>query len=349
MGICVQRGGPLTTVQDKGRLGYQNLGFSASGAMDRRALRLANLLLDNEENDAVLEVTMVGPKFTFESPNCFVLTGADLKASLNGQVLETNRVYAAGAGDVVDFPQSFPSRGARAYIGFAGGLDLPPLMGSRSTYLKGKMGGLEGRGLKTGDRLEFLAPRPQLPNLEKRRLPEDFETVYGGRQVKIRVILGPQEDAFTAQGIETFLSQPYTVTNDFDRMGCRLDGPVIQHKGDGNIISDGMVTGAIQVPTSGLPIIMLAERQTVGGYTKIAAVISADLPVIGQARPGDIIRFQAVSVAQAHQAWREQQARLEELEQKLNGPLPEKKSRENHYRISLNGKEYQLSIQVTES
>ena len=311
MGICVQRGGPLTTVQDKGRLGYQNLGFSASGAMDRRALRLANLLLDNEENDAVLEVTMVGPKFTFESPNCFVLTGADLKASLNGQVLETNRVYAAGAGDVVDFPQSFPSRGARAYIGFAGGLDLPPLMGSRSTYLKGKMGGLEGRGLKTGDRLEVLAPRPQLPNLEKRRLPEDFETVYGGRQVKIRVILGPQEDSFTPEGLKLFLNQPYRVTPNSDRMGSRLDGPVIPHKGRADIISDGIAFGAIQVPSEGKPIILLADRQSTGGYTKIANVITVDLPKVAQRMVGDEIRFEAVSVEQAQQWLRQEEEALE--------------------------------------
>ena len=311
MGICAQRGGPLTTVQDKGRLGYQNLGFSASGAMDRRALRLANLLLDNEENAAVLEVTMVGPKFTFESPNCFVLTGADLKASLNGQVLETNRVYAAGAGDVVDFPQSFPSRGARAYIGFAGGLDLPPLMGSRSTYLKGKMGGLEGRGLKAGDRLEFLAPRSQLPNLEKRRLPEDFEAVYGGRQVKIRVILGPQEDSFTPEGLELFLHQPYRVTPNSDRMGSRLDGPVIPHKGRADIISDGIAFGAIQVPSEGKPIILLADRQSTGGYTKIANVITVDLPKVAQRMVGDEIRFEAVSVEQAQQWLRQEEDALE--------------------------------------
>ncbi len=311
MGICIQRGGPLTTVQDKGRLGYQNLGFSASGAMDRRALRLANLLLDNEENAAVLEVTMVGPKFTFESPNCFVLTGADLKANLNGQVLETNRVYAAGAGDVVDFPQSFPSRGARAYIGFAGGLDLPPLMGSRSTYLKGKMGGLEGRGLKAGDRLEFLAPRPQLPNLEKRRLPEDFEAVYGGRQVKIRVILGPQEDSFTPEGLELFLNQPYRVTPNSDRMGSRLDGPVIPHKGRADIISDGIAFGAIQVPSEGKPIILLADRQSTGGYTKIANVITVDLPKVAQRMVGDEIRFEAVSVEQAQQWLRQEEEALE--------------------------------------
>ena len=315
MGILIQRGGPLTTVQDKGRIGYQSLGFSASGAMDRRALRLANLLLDNDENAAVLEATMVGPQFTFESPNCFVLTGADFSASLNGRPLRTNQVYAAGAGDVVEFPKGFPSRGARAYIGFAGGLDLPPLMGSRSTYLKGKMGGLEGRGLKTGDRLEFLAPRPQLPNLEKRRLEEDFEAVYGGRQVKIRVILGPQEDCFTPEGLELFLSQPYRVTPNSDRMGSRLDGPVIPHKGRSDIISDGIAFGAIQVPNEGKPIILLADRQSTGGYTKIANVITVDLPKVAQRMVGDEIRFEAVSVQQAQQWLCQEEEALERAAQ----------------------------------
>lgn len=176
--------------------------------------------------------------------------------------------------------------------------------------------------------------------------------------------MGPQDDAFTQKGIDTFLGQPYNVTNDFDRMGCRLDGAVIEHKVDGNIISDGMVTGAIQVPTSGLPIIMLAERQTVGGYTKIATVITADLPVIGQCRPGDVIRFQSVPVSQAHQLWREMQSRLNTLDQTLNAPASQTQPAGQaahqppvypkttlpgpvrRYRITINGKVYETSIQV---
>jgi len=344
MGILVENPGVLTTVQDGGRFGYEQFGVSPSGPMDRVSFQTANILVGNPRDASALEVTLLGPALRFEQENVIAITGGDMAPQLDGQPLPMNCAVLVKAGSVLRLGAA--RTGCRTYLAFAGGLEVPVVMGSRATGVQNKMGGLQGRKLAKGDRVGFSSPRSSLPRMEQRRA-EPLEA--RGKERVLRVILGPQEDAFTAQGIETFLSQPYTVTNDFDRMGCRLDGPVIQHKGDGNIISDGMVTGAIQVPTSGLPIIMLAERQTVGGYTKIAAVISADLPVIGQARPGDIIRFQAVSLAQAHQAWREQQARLEELEQKLNGPLPEKKSRENHYRISLNGKEYQLSIQVTES
>ena len=240
-------------------------------------------------------------------------------------------------------------------MAFAGGLDVPEVMGSRATGVQNKVGGLEGRKLAKGDEISFLAPKTALPRMEERRTDHPMPA---GKERVLRVILGPQDDAFTPQGMDTFLGQPYNVTNDFDRMGCRLEGPVIEHKVDGNIISDGMVTGAIQVPTSGLPIIMLAERQTVGGYTKIATVITADLPVIGQCRPGDVIRFQSVSVSQAHQLWREMQGRLNKLGQTLNGPepqtQPQTQSRSQsfrpgpvrYYRVTVNGKVYETSIQV---
>lgn len=238
-------------------------------------------------------------------------------------------------------------------MAFAGGLDVPEVMGSRATGVQNRVGGLEGRKLAKGDEIPFLAPKTALPRMEDRRTSHPMPA---GKERVLRVILGPQDDAFTQQGLDTFLGQPYQVTNDFDRMGCRLDGPVIQHKVDGNIISDGMVTGAIQVPTSGLPIIMLAERQTVGGYTKIATVITADLPVIGQCRPGDTIRFQSVSVSQAHRLWRETRERLNELDRRLNAPPVQPQTAAQpqakglgpvrHYRITVNGTVYETSIQV---
>ena len=299
MGIIINRGGSLTTVQDLGRIGHQNQGFAVSGAMDKRAFKLANMLLDNEDNAAMLEATLVGPKFTFTEPNCFVITGADFKAKLNGRQITVNQVYMAAKDDVVEFPVGFPKEGARCYIAFAGGLDVPLFMGSRSTYLKGSMGGFQGRALKTGDEIAFLAPQQILPKLGSRFVPQKFSTVYGGHEVTIRVILGPQDDAFTEKGLATFLGEEYTASPYMDRMGARLEGPEIEHKGRADLVSDGIAFGAVQVPQNGKPIILMADRQSTGGYTKIANVISVDLPKISQRLAGDKIHFQAVSVEEA--------------------------------------------------
>ncbi len=313
MGIVIQNGGPLTTVQDLGRIGYQDLGFSVSGAMDQRAFRLANLLLDNQPGDAMLEVTLMGPQLTFQQDNCFVLTGAPMGATLGEIPLDTNRVYTAKAGDVLTFPKRFPTAGSRSYIAFAGGLDVPPLMGSRSTYMKGRMGGVEGRALKTGDTIPFLAPKAALPNLEKRVVTEEFSAVYGGKEVPIRVILGPQDSAFTPQGLSDFLSQPYSVTPNSDRMGSRLEGTQIGHVKGADIVSDGIAFGAIQVPSNGQPIILLADRQSTGGYTKIATVITTDLPKVTQRQIGDKIYFSAVTVEEAQSLLIQEQEQMQLL------------------------------------
>jgi biotin-dependent carboxylase-like uncharacterized protein len=207
-------------------------------------------------------------------------------------------------------------------------------MGSRATSLQCHIGGLEGRKLEKGDVLP-LKPVSGMPENLSRR-----STVHHIRRKEeniIRVILGPQEDAFTEEGLATFLGTPYTVSKAFDRMGCRLEGKAIAHKTDGNIISDGIVNGAIQVPTTGQPIIMLAERQATGGYTKIATVISVDLPVIGQCLPGDTLRFQAVSIDEAHRLLKAQKARFEDLERSLQA-APGRHT----YQISINGKTYEV-------
>lgn len=313
MGIVINRGGSLTTIQDLGRVGYQNQGFAVSGAMDHRACRLANLLLDNELNAAMLEVTLVGPKLIFTEPNCFVVTGADLHATINDNALVVNQVYVAEPGDVVEFPVRFSKQGVRSYIGFAGGLNVPEFMGSRSTYLKGSLGGFHGRALKTGDEIGFLAPRHILPKIGRRFIPENFSDVYGGHEVTIRVILGPQEDAFTDDGLDAFFHSEYVATPYMDRMGARLEGPEIEHKGRADLVSDGIAFGAVQVPQNGKPIILMADRQSTGGYTKIANVISVDLPKIAQRLAGDKIRFQAVTVEQAQQLLREERRKLDGL------------------------------------
>lgn len=338
MNFLVEEAGLLTTVQDGGRFGYERFGVSPSGPMDRRAFQIANILVGNDRRESALEATILGPALRFDGDGVIALTGADMGAALNGVPCPAWQAVAVRAGDRLT---TGPVRsGCRTYIAFSGGLDVPAVMGSRSTALHSGVGGYKGRKLAAGDVLA-VRPAPLPQNLPARRAAPP--PPYGG-DVTLRVILGPQEDMFTEEGLDTFLSQPYTVSNDFSRMGCRLEGPVIRHREDGNILSDGMVTGAVQVPTSGQPIIMTADRQTVGGYTKIAAVISADLPLIGQCKAGDVLRFRAVSLAEAHEALRRAEQELQDLEAHLSQPgFPEKA-----YRVTVNGTPYDVRIQRIE-
>ena len=299
MSIQVITPGALTTVQDLGRSGYQAFGVPVSGVMDPRAMRLANILCDNPEEEAVLECTLLGPALKFTADNVIALTGGDLGATLDGQPLAPYGAYAVKIGQTLRF--TAPKTGCRAYLAFRGGLDIPPVMGSRSTYLKAKLGGFSGRKLEKGDELGFRAPMATIPNLDVRRFTPEFvpREVY-----TLRVLLGPQDDAFSEEGLQTFLNETYTVTPEFDRMGCRLNGAAIAHKNGADIISDGIAFGAIQVPASGTPIIMLADRQTTGGYTKIANVISADFRLLSQLKANDKVRFAKVSVPAAQDAKR---------------------------------------------
>lgn len=313
MSIRITNGGLLTTVQDKGRYGYQEFGVPVSGAMDPHSMAIANILVDNDENEAVLEVTLLGPRMEFTQDNIIAVTGGDLAPTLDGAPLPMYTAVLVRAGQTLAF--TAPRTGCRAFIAFAGGLALTPAMGSCSTYLKAKIGGLEGRKLDKGDEIAFRAPAVALPNMEKRTLPAvDFRAT----EHELRVVMGPQNDYFTDAGIATFLSETYSVTNQFDRMGCRLDGTVIEHVKDGNIISDGISFGAIQIPSEGKPIIMLADRQTVGGYTKIATVISADFSEIAQAKAGDKIHFQKVSIQEAQDLYRAKKRWLRALRATLD-------------------------------
>jgi len=298
MGIKILNPGLLTTVQDAGRIGYQQFGVPVAGAMDPRSMKIANILLGNKEDEAVLECTMMGPQIEFTETNTICITGANLNPMVDGQPIATYKAVVINAGSVLKFAGI--KSGCRAYIAFAGGLDIPVVMGSRSTYMKAKIGGFRGRKLEKDDEIGFRAADANLKGVQFRSISPEFVP----RQVyDIRVIMGPQDDMFTEKGKNTFLTETYTVTQEFDRMGCRLDGTEIEHSSEtGDIISDGIAMGAIQVPTAGKPIIMLADRQTTGGYTKIANVITADFRVISQLKMGDKIHFVSVTVAQAQDA-----------------------------------------------
>ena len=313
MSITVLNPGLLTTVQDLGRVGYQQFGVSVSGVMDPRATTIANILVDNPDGEAVLECTMMGPHLQFNKANVIAITGGDLGATLDGQPVQTYRAIKVEAGQVLRF--TAPKKGCRAFIAFAGGLDIPEVMGSRSTYMKAKIGGFKGRKLEKGDEIGFRAPAPELRNLNLRSMAPEF---VPRAEYTVRVVLGPQDDYFTDAGIQTFLSEVYTVTPEFDRMGCRLEGAAIQHKDGGDIISDGIAFGAIQVPSAGKPIIMLGDRQTTGGYTKIANVISADFRILAQLKTGDKVRFEKVSVKAAQDALLTQRAALGLIRSAIN-------------------------------
>lgn len=302
--------GLLTTVQDRGRYGYQRYGVPVSGALDSYALRAANLLAGNDDGDAGLEMTVLGPRVRFGADTWFAIAGADLAPMLDGQPVKNWRRVRASAGSVLSFQGS--RDGMRAYLAVAGGIDVPRLMGSRSTYLKGEFGGLGGRPLRAGDTLETLGG-PREDEFNDVDIPGSFAVPEYGHDHRIRVVLGPQSGAFTEAGVETLLGSEYKVSVQSDRMGYRLDGPAIEHVAGPDIVSDGTPLGAVQVPGNGQPIVLLADRGTTGGYAKVATVLSVDIGRIAQAMPGDAIRFEAVSVEEAHAILAGQEAALRDL------------------------------------
>ncbi len=317
MGIKFENGGILTTVQDGGRFGYEQYGMTPSGPMDMRSMNIANLLVGNDRGEGCLEMTLMGPTIRFTDAAVIAVTGADMQPRLNGAPLNMYAAVAVNSGDRLEF--GLVREGCRTYLAVAGGMKIPELMGSKSTLLSGEFGGYSGRKLRNGDEI-FLNQRiTALPGMATRQTGGDS---FSSAEHVLRVILGPQEDRFTKKGMETFLNEAYRVGQDFDRRGYRLEGPVIEHRTDGNIISDGLVTGSIQVPTAGEPIIMLAEHQTVGGYTKIATVITVDLPIIGQCKSGDVLRFKAVSVEKAQDLYAAYHQEMNILQQRMALAVP---------------------------
>ncbi len=350
MGILVRQGGLLTTVQDLGRIGYQELGVPVSGVMDYRSAKLANILVNNEEAEALLEATVMGPTLSF-TENCTIsITGGNLSPQMNGIPLPMYRAVPCKAGDVLSFGAQ--KDGCRAYIAFAGGLEISPIMESCSTYLKAKMGGFHGRALQSGDEIPLKAAHHPVPHWEKRAItPEDFSA----KNKTLRVVLGPQDDHFTEKGLHCFLHSTYAVTAQCDRMGYRLEnasGEAIEHIGDGNIISDGITMGAIQVPQEGNPIILMADRQTTGGYAKIAHVITVDLPCVAQGKFGDTVCFEQVSVQEAQALYLEELQAFEELRRNADtGKIPTTVAANaiaplSEYVITLEGKEYQVTVEA---
>lgn len=304
--LAVRDPGLNTTLQDMGRFGSQRFGVPVSGALDAVALSLANALVGNPPDMAALEILVAGPRIEVEAESVRIAlggTGAAIAVVEGGEPrtipawrsvsLERGAVFQIGI-----LPQTLC-----AYLAVEGGFDARPVLGSTSTYTRSRIGGFEGRALRPGDSLPLV--RNSAERREERALADGPDP---GRDRPIRVILGPQQDMFTAEAIETLLTAAYTISNSADRMGMRLDGSKLAHAGGFDIVSDGTAPGSIQVPGSGQPIVLLADRQTTGGYPKIATVISTDVPVLARRRPGDRVEFEAVDVAAAI-AIRQEQAR----------------------------------------
>lgn len=285
--------GPLATIQDSGRHGWQRFGVSVAGAMDPVGLAIANLLAGNPPGTAAIEVTLLGGTWEVGADSIrLAAAGADVSLTIDGRPVAPGRAHTLRRGQRLAL--SATANAARGYLAVAGGFDCPPMLGSRSTHLRSHLGGIDGGPIRAGQELPLaLAAAPAGPDLalDPATLP--------ARPARIRAIPGPQGDAFTREGLETLFSADYTVTPEADRMGARLAGPKIAHACGYNIVSDGVAPGSIQVPGAGQPIVLFADRQTTGGYPKIATVISADLGFLARCRPGDVVRFERTDLAGA--------------------------------------------------
>ena len=307
--------GILTSVQDMGRYGYGRYGVAPSGALDFFSLRIGNLLVGNAEDDAGLETTLMGLRIKALTDIVIAVTGGHLQPQRGQQSLKMWRSHVLMKDDILAFKG--PLNGFRSYMAVSGGINSSLLMGSRSTNLPSGFGGIEGRGLKPGDILFSELLPEQLQNAE-RQFNSEWIPNYRDSW-SLRVVWGPHDDHFTNETRDMFLASTFKISPYSDRSGIRLQGPVIQSKTavEDSIISEGVISGAIQIPGDGQPIIILGETVT-GGYRKIAAVISADLPLLGQIKPGDDVRFRVVSLKEAHDALRNMEEKIRRFKENIN-------------------------------
>ncbi|HEY1260280.1 MAG TPA: biotin-dependent carboxyltransferase family protein [Stellaceae bacterium] len=304
-GLRVLSPGLCTNVQDLGRFGWQALGVPVSGALDGAALRLANALVGNPLGMPVLEILWSGPTFEIVADRVrLALAGAGADLSVGGSAtVPAWQSCVLTRGEM--FRITLGRQSASACLAIEGGVAVPPVLGSASTYLRAGLGGFEGRALRRGDIVPIAIENPAERAESRLPAPPPADT-----DQPIRVVLGPQQEYFTDDAVATLLEAEFRISQSADRMGMRLDGPTLHHRLGWDIVSDAIATGAIQVPGSGQPILLLADHQTTGGYPKIATVISADLPVVGRRRPGDRIRFTAVAPDVAEQLCRDAENRL---------------------------------------
>ena len=320
--IEILSSGMMNSVQDLGRPGYLDQGIGRGGAMDRPALRIANLLVGNPEDAAGVEVAVFPFRLRFLEPAGYAVTGAGCRASLNGATLPPWWSGLAGAGDELRlYP---PGEGSRAYVAIAGGIDVPDVLRSRATDLKSVFGGLEGRALMRGDRLAVGSPfspagRTREQSIDPFHFRDSLGGIVGGAPLTLQIMPGAEFDVFTEEGRHAFLGGDFTVSADNNRQGVRLEGPQLSLARKLELLSHGIMPGTIQVPPSGQPVIQLAEANTCGGYPKIGHVIETDLWKLGQAPPGATIRFELIGRDAAVSAIREEELRMTRLANLLGG------------------------------
>ncbi|AIE58997.1 biotin-dependent carboxyltransferase family protein [Bacillus methanolicus] len=325
--ITVIKPGLLTSVQDLGRFGFQKYGVIVSGVMDPLAHRISNLLVGNEENEPTLELTLLGPMIEFKENALISICGGDLSPSVNGKPVRLWRSVFVKKGSLLQFG---PCKiGCRAYLAVAGGFNVPTIMNSSSTYLRAEIGGFNGRALKAGDQLKFGSPsnlstriiKHLVKGLGNQQFVEmewsvatDLIPIHRNNPA-IRVMRGKQFHLFTKESQFNFFHKPFEVTTQSDRMGYRLKGPKLKLENAEEMISEAVNFGTIQVPSDGDPIVLLADRQTTGGYPKIAQIASVDLPLMAQAKPGDSINFTEISHDEAQHLLLERERKIQQFKQ----------------------------------
>jgi antagonist of KipI len=313
--IQIVKPGMLTTIQDNGRWGFQSRGVPVAGPMDPYSHRVANALVGNTVDAATLEITLLGPELEFDDERVVAVGGAEFEIAVDGKTIPCGEPFIVRAGTRLQFGRRL--HGSRSYVAVSGGIATPSVLGSRATHLISAMGGIAGRALRAGDRLPLGSSRSNgvaraFGRATERALSRDKE----GSPTRVRVLAGPQVEYFSPDSLDLLQSAPYVISGKSDRMGFRLDGPVLRHTRGADIISDATPLGVLQVPASGQPILLMADRQTTGGYPKIATVITADLAVAGQLAPGDKISFAVCSLRDAMAALIAQERALMALERR---------------------------------
>jgi len=319
MSLIVERAGFLTSVQDLGRVGFRQFGVSSGGALDSFGLRVANLLVGNDEGAPGLEITLGGLQLRFEDERLVVWCGGEFEVRIGSKALPAGHAARAQAGERLKFGRS--QIGCRSWLVVSGGIDVPSTLGSRSTDLRAGFGGCGGRALRDGDVLPlslypkssaFVKARTHKPTLSisSWTAPHDWVTPAKPKPI-LRFIRGIDWNRFNASTLKRLTGEAFTVSPDSDRMGVRLEGPELKRVDESDLISEAVAPGTIQVPPSGRPILLLGDCQTIGGYPKMAHVITVDLGVAAQLRAGDQVRFSEVSLADAHRLLLELERQLE--------------------------------------
>lgn len=352
--------GPMTTIQDLGRFGFQNKGVSVCGAMDDIALRIGNRLVGNEDRAPVIEMTLMSDRIRFNRAGIIALTGVDMGFKINGCPVKCNQALYVSSGDVLsgggagkligqtsrNLDEAEVVEGARAYMAIHGHLECDKVFDSYSTDIKGGFGGLSGRKIHSGDQLswscESMSDQITLPRVSQITVTDQVLLDWYGHR-KVRLCLSPEMHRFEKGTMDKLQENTYKITTESDRMGYRLSGDSLKHVEGCDILSSPLTKGSVQIPKDGQPIIMMSDRQTTGGYTKIGQVIRADLPYLAQRKPGDFISFEFISSEEAIDAYKKRMMSLDKAIQRAEVVL-EKYSSSRDFSISVDEKRYKVNV-----